>query len=191
MLTPKGSGEGAGACCNSLRNIYCCTGVQPVPPYSFGQCDTAQPFLLRIRVHWTSSSLLVWRPSFSFSRIAGGRFSLKKLRTSSRNASSSSVKRRSMAVPPESPLVDFEQAGGAHAAADAHRHDYAFRAAAFTFDESMPRHPRAAHSIGMADCDCAAVDIELFRIDAEPVAAINDLDGEGFVQFPQVDVGDF
>src|SRR5947209_19097769 len=70
MLTPNGSGEGAGVCCNSSRKMYCCTAVQPVPPYSLGQCETAQPFLLRMRVHSTRSSLLVWRPSFSLSRIA-------------------------------------------------------------------------------------------------------------------------
>src|SRR6476620_1576906 len=191
MLTPNGSGEGAGACCSSSRKIYCCTGVQPVPPYSFGQCETAQPFLFRMRVHSTSSCLLVWRPSFSFSRIAGGRFSLKKVRTSSRNLSSSSVKRRSMACTPEDRLVDFEQTSSPHAAADAHCHHDTLGAAPFAFDESVAGQPRAAHSIGRAHGDCAAIHIELLRIDAEPVAAIDHLHGESFVQFPEIDIGNF
>ena len=34
---------GAGACCISSWKMYCCTGLQPVPPHSTGQCGTAQP----------------------------------------------------------------------------------------------------------------------------------------------------
>ena len=40
----------------------------------------------------------------------------------------------------------------------------------------------------MADGDRAAVDVQLLGVDAEPVAAVDHLHGEGFVQLPQVDV---
>src|SRR5580700_12039981 len=96
MLTPKASGAGAGCDCSSSLKIYCCTEVHPVPPYSFGQCDTPQPFLFRIRHQVTISSLVRWRPSTIFCRVAGGTLSLKKARTSSRNAISSLVKARSI-----------------------------------------------------------------------------------------------
>ena len=48
---------GAPACCNSSLKISRCTGLQPVPPHSTGQCGTDQPFLLRMRVQATMSSL--------------------------------------------------------------------------------------------------------------------------------------
>ena len=96
MLTPKASICGAGASICSSRKMYCCTGVQPVPPYSTGQCGTAHPFLLRMRVQRIMSSLLACMPATSLSRISFGRFSLKKVRTSSRKAISSGVKLRSM-----------------------------------------------------------------------------------------------
>ncbi len=44
MVTPKPKGCGAGVCCNSSWKMYCCTGVQPVPPHATGQFATAQPF---------------------------------------------------------------------------------------------------------------------------------------------------
>ena len=37
---------------------------------------------------------------------------------------------------------DFEESRGAHAAADAHRHDDAFRATSAPFDQRMHREPR-------------------------------------------------
>src|ERR1700733_5971795 len=85
-------------------------------------------------------------------------------------------------------LGDFEQSGRAHAAADAHRHHDIARAAAFALDQGVTGHARAAHAIRMADRDRAAVDIELVVVDAEPVAAVENLDCEGFVEFPEADV---
>ena len=84
-------------------------------------------------------------------------------------------------------LCDLEQAGRAHAAADAHRADNEPGAAPLPFDQRVPDHARPRHAVGMADRDGAAVDIEPFLRDPEPVAAIDDLAGEGLVQLPQVD----
>ncbi len=39
--------------------------------------------------------------------------------------------------------------------------------------------------------DRAAVNVEFFRVDAQAVAAIDHLDGEGFVQFPKIDIARF
>src|SRR4051812_42394488 len=54
----------------------------------------------------------------------------------------------------------------------------------------MAGEARAGHAVGMADRDRAAVDVDLVRIDAELVAAIDHLHRKGFVQFPEVDVVD-
>ena len=43
---------------------------------------------------------------------------------------------------------------------------------------------------GMTDRDRAAIDVELFRIDAELVAAIDHLHRERLVQFPEIDIVD-
>src|SRR5271168_3835707 len=85
---------------------------------------------------------------------------------------------------------DLEQSRGAHAAADAHRDDDVFHAAALPLYQGVADEPRAAHPVGMADRDRAAVDVELFIVDAEPVAAIDHLYGESLVQFPEADVVD-
>jgi hypothetical protein len=42
----------------------------------------------------------------------------------------------------------------------------------------------------MADGDAAAVDVQLFRVDAQCALAIDRLVGKGFVDFPQADVVD-
>ena len=51
-------------------------------------------------------------------------------------------------------------------------------------------HARAGHPERMADRNRSAVDVQLLRIDPQPVAAVDHLHGEGFVQFPQIDFGD-
>ena len=48
----------------------------------------------------------------------------------------------------------------------------------------------AGHAVGVADRDGAARDVVLRRVDAQLVAAVQDLRGEGLVQFPHVDVVD-
>src|SRR5215203_187245 len=84
----------------------------------------------------------------------------------------------------------LEQAGGAHAAADAHGADDVFRALAAALDEGVPDHPGSRHAIRVADGDGAAVDVVLCRIDAEAVAAVERLHGERLVELPQADVVD-
>src|SRR5437764_8307188 len=86
-------------------------------------------------------------------------------------------------------LVDFKQTGSAHTATDAHRNHDALGAASFAFDERVSCKTRTTHSIRMTDRDRSAIDIELFRIDAKPIAAIDHLHGESFVQFPEIDIG--
>src|SRR5689334_13966160 len=177
MLTPNGSGAGAGADCTSSWRMYCCTGVQSVPPHSTGQCGTAQPLALRMRCQRTVSSFDRCRPSTILRRMSSGRLPRMKARTSSRKASSSGVKRRSMTVPVLS-SGDLEEARGALAAADAHRDDGVPDAAALAFDQRVAGHPRPAHAVGMPDRDRAAIDVESVVRDAEPVAAIDHLAGE-------------
>ena len=55
---------------------------------------------------------------------------------------------------------------------------------------AWPVHARAAHAVGVADRDRAAVDVELLHRDAELVAAVEHLHGERLVQLPQADVVD-
>ena len=45
MVVPKASDSGALAAWISSVKIESCTGLQPVPPHSTGQCGTDQPFL--------------------------------------------------------------------------------------------------------------------------------------------------
>src|SRR5690606_38150853 len=86
---------------------------------------------------------------------------------------------------------DLEQPGGTHAAADAHRDDGPLAAAALAFDQRMAGQALSADTVRMADGDRAAVDVQALVRDPEPVAAVEHLDGEGFVQLPEVDVVDF
>src|SRR6476620_398929 len=133
------------------------------------------------------------RPSIIFSRIDAGSAPSIKARTSARKAFSSAVKRRSMTRSCAYcvlRLMYLEQAGSAHAAADAHGDDGVFGAAAAAFDQHVAGHARAAHAVGMADRDGAAVDVEPFLRNAEAVAAIEHLARERFVELPQVDVAD-
>src|SRR5690349_18651251 len=87
-------------------------------------------------------------------------------------------------------LVDLEQAGAALAAADAHGHHAPLGAAALAFLQDVAGAAGAGHAEGVADGDGAAVDVVLLRVDAEAVTAVEALRGEGFVQFPDVDVVD-
>src|SRR5881296_3502762 len=89
--------------------------------------------------------------------------------------------------PPRS-SANLEQAGRAHAAADAHGADDVTGAAALALDQRVADHARAAHAVRMADGDRAAVDVELLHRDAELVAAVDDLHGERLVQLPEIDL---
>src|SRR6201989_1490136 len=86
---------------------------------------------------------------------------------------------RCLTHPAKRASIDLEQAGAALAAADAHGHHAPLGLAAVTFLQDVAGEPRAGHAEGMADRDRAAVDVVLFGIDAEPVARIEALAGEG------------
>src|SRR5262245_48992329 len=85
-------------------------------------------------------------------------------------------------------LCHFEQSRGAHAAAHAHRHHHVAYPEALARDERMTREPLPAHTERMADGDGAAVHVEPLVGNAEPVAAVEHLHGEGFVELPEADV---
>src|SRR3546814_2320526 len=57
-------------------------------------------------------------------------------------------------------------------------------------DQGVADHAGTGHAVGMADGDGAAVDVQPVVRDAELVAAVEHLDGEGLVQLPQADVVD-
>src|SRR5690349_19316818 len=142
-----------------------------------------------MRHQFTISSFERWRPSTILRRVSGGTLSRKNDRTSSRNACSSFVNARSIGSSCEL-LQNLEQTRRAHAAADAHGDHRVFGLAAAALDQSVTGEARAGHAVGMADRDCAAVDVDLVGVDAELVAAIDHLHGEGFVELPQADVVD-
>src|SRR5690606_33036681 len=85
---------------------------------------------------------------------------------------------------------NLEQAGGAHAAADAHRDDDVLRLAPLAFHQDVAGQAGTGHAEGMADRDRAAVDVVDVGIDPEGVAAVEALAREGLVELPQVDVVD-
>src|SRR2546425_1936302 len=82
----------------------------------------------------------------------------------------------------------LEQPGRAHAPADAHGDDAPALLPPAQLVEQRPGHARAGHPVGVPDGDRAAVRVEPLGIDAEPVAAVDDLRGEGLVQLDDVDV---
>src|SRR5690606_6257636 len=85
---------------------------------------------------------------------------------------------------------DFEQPGGAHAAADAPRDDDGLRVAPLAVHQDVAGQAGAGHAERVADRDRAAVDVVDVGIDAEGVAAVEALAREGLVELPQVDVVD-
>src|SRR5471032_375780 len=82
----------------------------------------------------------------------------------------------------------FEQTRRAHAAADEHRDDDVLHAPPLALDERMTHEARAGDTVWMSDGDGAAIDVELVVGNLQPVAAIDDLHREGFVELPQADV---
>src|SRR5690348_36372 len=86
--------------------------------------------------------------------------------------------------------VDFDQSGGALAAANAHRHDAPPGAATLTFEQDMTGAAAASHAERMTDGDGSPVDVVLLGVDAEGVATVEALAGKSLVQLPQVDVVD-
>src|SRR5579859_7275331 len=87
-------------------------------------------------------------------------------------------------------LENLEQPRSPHAAADAHGDDAVLGLAALALIHQVGGTAGAGHAVGMADGDRAAGDVVLRRVDAELVAAIENLAREGLVQLPDVDVVD-
>src|SRR5579862_5535389 len=52
----------------------------------------------------------------------------------------------------------------------------------------MTDEPCTRCTVGMSECDRAAVDVESLIRNAEPIPAVQDLNCEGFVELPQVDL---
>src|SRR5277367_5736225 len=70
-------------------------------------------------------------------------------------------------------MDDFQQPGRTHAATDAHRHNGIFGLAAASFDQGMPGQAGPRHAVGMPNRNRSAVDVELFGVDPELVAAMD------------------
>src|SRR5262249_48724698 len=87
-------------------------------------------------------------------------------------------------------LIDLERAGATLAATDARRHHAPLGLAPAAFLQGVDGGPGAGHAEGMADRDRAAIDVVLLGIDAELVARIEALAGEGLVELPEIDVVD-
>src|SRR6266852_5020078 len=103
ILSPNGSSRGAPAAALSSSKMYCCTGSHPVPPNCFGQLGAPHPCRCRICCQRIVSSRETSRPSSTFRRASWGRFASMKARTSSRKASSSLEKFRSIVSRPPCP----------------------------------------------------------------------------------------
>eukprot|EP00962_Isochrysis_galbana_P006479 scaffold1735_cov119-Isochrysis_galbana.AAC.10 len=66
-----------------------------------------------------------------------------------------------------SPLLqNLEEPRGAHAAAHAHGDHHVLGATPLSLQQRVPHLPRARHAEGVADGDCAAVDVHLVVVDA-------------------------
>src|SRR5215471_4914847 len=72
----------------------------------------------------------------------------------------------------------FDEAGGAHAAADAHRDDGVAALAAFELVQRGRNLPRAGRTERVAEGDRAAVDVHTLRRQAELALAVERLRGE-------------
>src|SRR5688500_15016237 len=75
----------------------------------------------------------------------------------------------------------LKQSGGAHAAADAHRHHLQLCAAALAFDQRVPGQAGARHAVRVPEGDGPTVYVELVVRDADAVAAVDDLHREGLI----------
>ena len=84
----------------------------------------------------------------------------------------------------------LEQAGCAHAAADAHGDDDMLHAKPLTGEQRVADEALPGHAERVTDRDRAAIDIEPVVGDAEPIAAVDHLHREGFVELPETDVLD-
>src|SRR5207247_8847027 len=82
----------------------------------------------------------------------------------------------------------LDQPGRAHAPADAHGDDPPALLPPAQLVEQRPGHARAGHAVRVPDGDRAAVRVEPLGVDAEAVATVDDLRGEGLVPLDDVAV---
>src|SRR5436190_9262671 len=110
-----------------------------------------------------------------------------------------SVERRGAPLIPARPAVrpgppplrvDLEQAGGALAAADAHGHHAPAGTPAVALLEDVAGAAGAGHAEGVPHGDRPAVDVVPVVVDAEAIAGVEALAGEGLVELPKVDLVD-
>src|SRR5260370_2664904 len=94
--------------------------------------------------------------------------------------------RRESVVAARPSVNDLEQSRSAHAAADTHGHHAISGLATASLDQKMSGEARSGHAIGVADRDRAAIDVELFWIDAQFIAALDQLDGISLLQVPEI-----
>src|SRR5262252_3608649 len=85
-------------------------------------------------------------------------------------------------------LDAFDSKGESVAAAHAEGGDTAFQVAVLERVEQRRENPAAARTDRVAERDCAAVDVDPARLEAEFVEHGHRLNGERFVQLPKVDV---
>src|SRR5207248_10054712 len=85
-------------------------------------------------------------------------------------------------------VARLDNPGRARPGADAHGHHAVTGTASQHLVGDGADHARARHAERVPDRDRAAVDVQVRRIEAERVAAVDDLRGEGLVQLPDVDV---
>src|SRR5687767_7876605 len=98
--------------------------------------------------------------------------------------------RKRSAPPPDCSGDAFEETGGAHASANAHRDDAPLLVPAPELVEQRGGELRARAAEGMAERDRAAVHVDLVVRDAELALAINGLARERFVDLEKIDVFD-
>src|SRR5438093_3346663 len=89
-----------------------------------------------------------------------------------------------------SSVDNFEQASSTHATANTHRNNSILGLTPAALDQGMAGHPRSGHAVGMTDCDRSAIDVKLFRVNPELVAAIDHLHRKRLIQLPQIDIID-
>src|SRR3990167_3833713 len=85
--------------------------------------------------------------------------------------------------------IGLEQAGRALAATHTHGDDAVTQVAPLQLAHQMADLTRAGHAERVADGNRATVDVVLVVVDLQTIAGIQTLRGEGFVELPQVDVG--
>src|SRR3569833_1703416 len=82
-------------------------------------------------------------------------------------------------------LADFEESRGPLASVYIFRHDNVFDTATPALDQCVPQQSRTRCPIGVPDCNRSAIHIQPLVGNSELVTAVQHLDRESFVQFPQ------